>query len=86
VLDVAPAGRGAHAREALDNVLGAATGAHVTRHTIAVAADGHDEHGEISDPAVTGRIRAIVAELVAAEPPDCLAATVLVAQRALGLR
>jgi NAD(P)H-dependent FMN reductase len=82
VLDVAPAGRGAHA---LDHVL-RASGAHVTRHTIAVAADGRDEHREVSDLAVTGRLRAIVAELVAAVPLDCHAATVLVAQRALRRR
>jgi chromate reductase, NAD(P)H dehydrogenase (quinone) len=85
VLDVAPAGRGAHAREALDHVL-KATGAHVRRHTIAVAAEDRDEHGEISDPAVTGQLRVVVAELVAAEPPNCQAATLLVAQRALGRR
>jgi NAD(P)H-dependent FMN reductase len=85
VLDVAPAGRGAHVREALDHVL-RASGAHVTRHTIAVAADGRDEHREVSDLAVTGRLRAIVAELVAAVPLDCHAATVLVAQRALRRR
>ena len=69
VLDVAPAGRGAHAREG---------------HTIGVAADGRDEHGEVSDFADPGQLRAILAELVAAVALDCHAATVLVAQRALG--
>lgn len=62
VLDVAPPGRGAHAREALDLAL-RAHGADVVRHSIAVARSDRNAAGEVDNPRIIGELRAVVAEL-----------------------
>lgn len=62
LLDVAPPGRGAHVREALDLVL-RAHGADVARRSVPVTPSDRDAAGEVDDPTVIGELRAVVAEL-----------------------
>ena len=62
VIDVAPPGRGAHARQALDLVL-RAHGADVARYSIPVARSERNAAGEVDDPRIIGELRAVVAEL-----------------------
>jgi chromate reductase len=61
-LDVAPPGRGAHVREAMDLAL-RAHGADVARRSIPVARSDRDAAGEVKDPRVIRELRAVVAEL-----------------------
>jgi NAD(P)H-dependent FMN reductase len=62
LLDVAPPGRGAYAREALDLVL-KAHGADVARYSLPVTRSDRNAAGEVSDPRIIGELRAVVAEL-----------------------
>lgn len=62
LLDVAPPGRGAHVREALDLVL-RAHGADVARRSVPVTRSDRDAAGEVDDARVIGELRAVVAEL-----------------------
>jgi NAD(P)H-dependent FMN reductase len=62
VLDVAPPGRGVHARAALDLVL-RAHGADVARYSMPVGRDERNAAGEIQDARIIGELRAVVAEL-----------------------
>ncbi|SRR6266511_2958175 len=62
LLHVAPPGRGAHVREALDHVL-RAHNADVTHHTVPVAQRDRDANGEISDARIVEPLRTVVAEL-----------------------
>jgi chromate reductase len=62
LLDVAPPGRGAHARDALDLVL-RAHGADVGRYSMPVARSDRNAAGEVNGPRVIGELRAVVAEL-----------------------
>ena len=62
LLNVAPPGRGAHAREALDLVF-KAHGADVARHSMPVTRSDRDAAGEVSDPRIIDELRAVVAEL-----------------------
>lgn len=62
VLDVAPAGRGEHVREALAHVL-RAHNANVTHHRVPIAQRDRDANGEISDTGIVEQLRAVVAEL-----------------------
>jgi chromate reductase len=62
LLDVAPPGRGAHVREALDLVL-RAHGADVARYSIPVARSERNAVGEVDDARIIGELRAVVVEL-----------------------
>jgi chromate reductase len=62
LLNVAPAGRGAHVLEALDLVL-AALAADVVHRSVPVLPGDRDEHGEICNPSIIDELRAAVAEL-----------------------
>jgi len=62
LLDVAPPGRGAHVREALDLVF-RAHGADVGCRSVPVTRSDHNTAGEVDDPRVIGELRAVVAEL-----------------------
>jgi chromate reductase len=62
VVDVAPPGRAAHVREALDLVL-RAHGADVARYSMPVARSDRNAAGEVDDPRIIGELRAVVAEL-----------------------
>src|SRR6266542_4837212 len=57
-LDVAPPGRGAHVREALDLVL-RAHGADVARYSLPVARNDRDAAGEVDSPRVINELRAV---------------------------
>jgi chromate reductase len=63
LLDVAPPGRGAHVREALDLVF-RAHGADVARRSVPVTRSDRNAAGEVNDPRIIGELRAVVAELV----------------------
>jgi chromate reductase, NAD(P)H dehydrogenase (quinone) len=62
LLHVAPPGRGAHVREALDHVL-RAHNAEVTHHHVPIAPRDRDADGEISDTHIIEALRTVVAEL-----------------------
>jgi chromate reductase, NAD(P)H dehydrogenase (quinone) len=62
VLDVAPPGRGAHLREALDGVL-RALDLVVAHYALPIAAADRDADGEIAANEILEHLRAIVAEL-----------------------
>lgn len=62
VLDVAPPGRGAHAREALDHVL-TAIAADVIHASVLVTETDRDADGEIRDPRVVDELREVVIAL-----------------------
>ena len=62
VLHVAPAGRGAHVREALAHVL-RAHNAQVTHHHVPIAQRDRDVDGEISDTHIVEALRTVVAQL-----------------------
>ncbi len=62
VLHVAPAGRGAHVREALAHVL-RAHNAHVTHHHVPIAQHDRDADGEIIDTRIVEQLRTLVAQL-----------------------
>jgi NAD(P)H-dependent FMN reductase len=62
LLDVAPAGRGANVREALDLVL-RAHGADVARYSLPVARTDRNAAGEVDNPRIINELRAVVAEL-----------------------
>jgi chromate reductase, NAD(P)H dehydrogenase (quinone) len=62
LLDVAPPGRGAHARQTLDLVL-RAHGADVTHYSMPVARSDRNEAGEVDSPTIIHGLRAIVAEM-----------------------
>jgi len=62
LLHVAPPGRGAHVREALDHVL-RAHNADVTHHTAPIAQRDRDANGEISDPQIVQLLRTVVGKL-----------------------
>jgi len=62
ILDVAPPGRGAHARVALDLVF-KAHNADVARYSIPVAPADRNAAGEVDDPRIIAELRAVVAEL-----------------------
>lgn len=62
LLHVAPPGRGAHVRVALDHVFRAHK-AVVTHHTIPITQRDRDANGEISDARMVERLRTVVAEL-----------------------
>jgi len=64
LLDVAPPGRGARAREALDHVL-KALGADVARHSVPVSDADRDAQGEIVKPIVLDQLGAAVNALAA---------------------
>ena len=61
-LDVAPPGRGVHAREALDLVL-KAHGADVARYSMPLAGSDRNAVGEVDGLRIIGELRAVVAEL-----------------------
>ncbi len=67
-LDVAPPGRGAHVREALDLVL-RAHGAHGASYSIPVARSDRDAAGEVNDRRIIRELRAAVAELAKRAAP-----------------
>ena len=62
VLNVAPAGRGAHVLKALDLVL-AALAADIAHRAVPVLPGDRDEHGEICNPRTIAELRAAVDEL-----------------------
>jgi chromate reductase, NAD(P)H dehydrogenase (quinone) len=62
VLDVAPPGRGAHLREALDGVL-RALDLVVTHYALPITANDRDADGEIVANEILEHLRAVVAEL-----------------------
>ena len=62
LLNVAPAGRGAQAREALVRVL-TALDADVTLHSVLVTQRDIGPGGEIGDPTILDQLQAVVAEL-----------------------
>ena len=64
LLEVAPAGRGTHVREALKLVL-SALDADVTLRFVPVAPSDRDRNGEISNPKIVDELEAVVAELAA---------------------
>jgi hypothetical protein len=62
LLDVAPAGRGAHVRMALEYVL-SALDARVTHQPVSISAHSQGPTGEICDAAILDRLRTVVGEL-----------------------
>jgi NAD(P)H-dependent FMN reductase len=74
LLNVAPPGRGTHAREALELVL-TALGADVTLHSVPVGHGDRAPDGEIVDPQIVDQLQAVVVELACragsgdAQPP-----------------
>jgi chromate reductase, NAD(P)H dehydrogenase (quinone) len=62
ILDVAPPGRGKHARHTLDLVL-RAHGAESARYSISVARSDRNAAGEVADPRIMSELRGIVAGL-----------------------
>jgi hypothetical protein len=62
VLDVAPPGRGAHLREALDGVL-RALDLVATHYALPITANDRDANGEIVAHEILEHLRAVVAEL-----------------------
>ena len=62
LLNVAPAGRGAQAREALERVL-TALDADVTLHSVPVTQRELGPESEIGDPRILDQLQAVVAEL-----------------------
>jgi chromate reductase, NAD(P)H dehydrogenase (quinone) len=62
VLDVAPAERGRHVRQALDLVL-SALDADIVHRAVPVAPGDRDERGGIVNPALVDELRAVVSEL-----------------------
>jgi NAD(P)H-dependent FMN reductase len=62
LVDVAPPGRGAHARQTLDLVL-RAHGADVTHYSMPVVRSDRNEAGEVDSPMIIDELRAVVAEL-----------------------
>jgi NAD(P)H-dependent FMN reductase len=64
VLDVAPPGRGTHARRALDHVLGALD-ADVTHYEVPVGHNDRDVGGEIHSPEILAALGAVVVDFAA---------------------
>ena len=62
LLDVAPPGRGVHARHALDQVL-KALDADVTRHSVPITPRDRDANGEIGQPQTLDQLQAVVVAL-----------------------
>jgi chromate reductase len=63
LLDVAPPGRGAHAREALDHVL-RALDAEVSHYSVPVSQSNRDADGELSDTKTLDQLQAVVCEFM----------------------
>lgn len=62
LLTVAPPGRGARAREALDHVL-AALDADVAHYSVPITSSDRDSKGEIGNAAIVHQLQAVVGEL-----------------------
>ncbi len=63
IVELAPPGRGAHVRRALEDVL-TALDADVAHYPVPVGRHDRDASGDIANPAVLDRLEAVVAELV----------------------
>ena len=62
IIELAPPGRGAHVRRALDEVL-TALDADVAHYPVPVGRHDRDASGDIANPAVLEQLEAVVAEL-----------------------